>query len=86
METFECKKIRPCSGLIMANETKQVEFIMRNELKNPELKNNRESYKEYKKLFIESGTYLFKYRKISKFVFFGRICSNTRPALCGYKV
>ena len=52
METFDCKNSRPCSGLIMANETKKVEqwdkhsFTIVN------------SYIEYKQLYTESGNYL----------------------------
>ena len=50
MKTFECKKLRPCSGLIMAKtKTKPAEYFERH---SPNILKN---YNDYKKLFKESG-------------------------------
>ena len=51
MKTFECKKLRPCSGLIMAKtKTNKVEF--------PTKPSNKVlvNYIDYKKFYTDSGS------------------------------
>ena len=54
MNTFDCQKLIPCSGLIMAKtKTQRVEHLEKHLISSHTLRN----YKVYKKLYTESGIF-----------------------------
>ena len=83
METFDCKNSRPCSGLIMANETKQVPQYDKHSM------TILNSYIEYKQLYTMSGIISFgNLTQSIAIILFVRISTKPirRPSLCRHKV
>ncbi len=62
MKSFDCNKLRPCSGLIVASETKEVQYFLKqsNSYDSSSILSRKklESYEKYKQHFTKTGTFM----------------------------
>ena len=63
MKSFDCDKLRPCSGLIVTSETKEVQYFLKQSNKFDDsisilTTKQLKSYEEYKQLYTKSGNFM----------------------------